>query len=441
MKDEVSLVSSLAGELDEGLLALRESDRQALMLRYFEGRSHREIGELLGAREDAVRMRIEAALARLTQFFRRRGYAVPAVATTIAVLGAASKAAPAGCAAVAARSALAASGGSLSGLKLWLAKFMGLTKAQTAFLCIVLAAAPVAWEWNVKRSSLERAAPVQARLEALGTEQAQVSEDLARLRDESARLDANIAEALSNGDRYESAARKLAGVKARVRGLLTEVNYRWPDDLPYVRVRKETVKSLKLRDAWPGTLGPRGNLTDPALELLGITEQEKGPVEQSLANYWHGVEDLMAVGAYETNVPAVEAGRATKTVIVPPLGQPVKTLANDTRAQLTQGLGAEREQLLFGGWDQGGIQIFWPGNLWDISEVPQILDAWVEPAPEGKPPRFGGGWHQQGGSGWSSIQQGAVAGFPRGIATRFFTPWLAQFGITPPAKYFGDADE
>src|SRR5215468_4305732 len=37
MKDEDSLLKALTGELDDGLLKLRKSDRQALMLRYFEG--------------------------------------------------------------------------------------------------------------------------------------------------------------------------------------------------------------------------------------------------------------------------------------------------------------------------------------------------------------------------------------------------------------------
>src|SRR5438552_14217594 len=59
MKDEDSTLKALTAELDDGLLKLRETDRQALMLRYFEGRTHREIGVLLGAREDAVRMRID----------------------------------------------------------------------------------------------------------------------------------------------------------------------------------------------------------------------------------------------------------------------------------------------------------------------------------------------------------------------------------------------
>jgi RNA polymerase sigma factor (sigma-70 family) len=439
MKDEDSLLKSLAGELDDGLLGLGERDRQALMLRFFEGRTHREIGALLGAREDAVRMRIENALARLTRFFRRRGYTAPAVATTVAVLGATAKAAPAGFAAAAARSALAASaGGGLTGFQLYLAKFMSLTKTQTAVLCAALAAAPIAWQWNVNRTSAERIAVTQAKLEELDAQQTQASTGLDRLRAESARLDADLADAANNQDRYDAAARKLEALKTRVHGLLTDANYHWPGDLPYVRVPKTAVKSLNLLDSWPGTITSRGTLTDPALELCGITAQEKAPTEQALANYWRGVGDLMAGSAYETNLSGAEPGRLTKTIIVPPLGQPLTTLADETRGQLSGLLGAEREQLLFAGWDQGGIQIFWPGNLWNIVAKAQTFDAWIEPAAGNAPPRYGAGWHGDGSGGWSSEGGDCVGGFPRDIAAKFFLPWLSQFGIITPTQYFGD---
>ena len=118
MKDNDSLLKALAGELDEGLLELGQPERQVLILRYFEGCSHREIGELVGAREDAVRMRIVKALFRLTQFFRHRCYAVPMVATTATVLGVTAQTAP-GLAAVAANSAFASAGsGALTGINL-----------------------------------------------------------------------------------------------------------------------------------------------------------------------------------------------------------------------------------------------------------------------------------------------------------------------------------
>jgi RNA polymerase sigma factor (sigma-70 family) len=71
MKDDASLLKALEDELDEGLLTLSEADRTALLLRYFEGRSHRDIGGLLGAREDAVRMRIGRALECYALFCHR----------------------------------------------------------------------------------------------------------------------------------------------------------------------------------------------------------------------------------------------------------------------------------------------------------------------------------------------------------------------------------
>lgn len=146
----------------------------------------------------------------------------------------------------------------------------------------------------------------------------------------------------------------------------------------------------------------------------------------------------MASQAYETNLPSTQPGRITKTVVVPPLGDALKTLATDTGQQLTDVLGSDREQLLFAGWDQGGIQIFRPGNLWDLARNSQEFEVWVEPAGAGNQPRYGVGWHQ-GGSGFSS--DSALAAFPRGIATRFFAPWLDQLGVSTPSEFFGDPHE
>jgi RNA polymerase sigma factor (sigma-70 family) len=423
MKEEDSLLAGLAGELDDGLLELREADRQALMLRYFEGRTHRDIGLLLGAREDAVRMRIDKALARLTGFFRRRGYAVPAVATTAAVLSTAAKAAPAGLAIAATRSALAAGGGALGGSKLLLAKYMGLTKTQTAVVCAVIALAPIAWEWNLNRLTRNRAALAESRLQVMRGQEDQTTTELGRLKSESARLDGALAAAEKERGRYEAAAEKLETLKRRVKGLLTDANYHWPDDLPYVRVPKATLRSLDDQKR------PKWGLGELALELYGITAQEKAPAQQALADYFRGVDDLMATTAYETNLPDAQTGRFTKTVMVPPLGQPLKALAQETGQRLTDILGAEREKLLFGGWDEGAIQLFWPGNLWKISEAPQTLTAWVEPASTtGGAPRYGFGrsspWGGTSARGPNSVD------IPGPIVEQFFNPWLEQFGIT-----------
>jgi RNA polymerase sigma factor (sigma-70 family) len=68
--------------LDEAVGELSETDRQAVLLRYFQGRSHREVGEALGQTEDAARVRVNRALEKLRQIFARRG-----VVTTEAILG------------------------------------------------------------------------------------------------------------------------------------------------------------------------------------------------------------------------------------------------------------------------------------------------------------------------------------------------------------------
>ncbi len=71
-------LAELTPLLDEALLELREPDRLALVLRFLEERSLREVGKALGVEEDAARKRVSRALDRLTDFFRARGFAVPA---------------------------------------------------------------------------------------------------------------------------------------------------------------------------------------------------------------------------------------------------------------------------------------------------------------------------------------------------------------------------
>ena len=95
--------------LDEALLQLREADRLALVLRFLEERSLREVGNALGIDEDAARKRVSRALARVTEFFRNRGFALPSAgaATLLGQATQAAQAVPAGLASSAAAAGLA----------------------------------------------------------------------------------------------------------------------------------------------------------------------------------------------------------------------------------------------------------------------------------------------------------------------------------------------
>ncbi|HEY2329822.1 MAG TPA: sigma-70 family RNA polymerase sigma factor [Verrucomicrobiae bacterium] len=59
--------------LDEALAALGETDRQAVLLRFFENKSLAEVGNFLGIGEDTARKRVSRALEKLHRHFGRRG--------------------------------------------------------------------------------------------------------------------------------------------------------------------------------------------------------------------------------------------------------------------------------------------------------------------------------------------------------------------------------
>lgn len=120
--------------LDSALMRLREGDRRAIVLRFFEGRSTREIGLLQGISEEAARQRVWRAMERLRANLGARR-ATPSATALAGILTAhAVHAAPANLADAAARAALAAGAAKAAipvGLK-GAIQLMAWTKAQTA---------------------------------------------------------------------------------------------------------------------------------------------------------------------------------------------------------------------------------------------------------------------------------------------------------------------
>jgi len=85
--------------LDEAMLALDETDRAAVLLRYFENKPLREVGDTLGASEDAARKRINRAVDRLREILSKRGVTVGASGLVVVISANAIQAAPMGLAA------------------------------------------------------------------------------------------------------------------------------------------------------------------------------------------------------------------------------------------------------------------------------------------------------------------------------------------------------
>jgi RNA polymerase sigma factor (sigma-70 family) len=87
--------------LDDALRELRDDDREAVLLRFFERRPFAEIGAALNMSEDAARMRTDRALDKLHALLARRGITSTGAALSVALSNQAMVATPAGLATMA----------------------------------------------------------------------------------------------------------------------------------------------------------------------------------------------------------------------------------------------------------------------------------------------------------------------------------------------------
>jgi RNA polymerase sigma factor (sigma-70 family) len=82
--------------LDEALNELGETDRSAVVLRFLEEKSLREVGETLGVSEDAARMRIQRAVTKLRSSFNKSGIVISSALVLSALSKASAAEAPVG---------------------------------------------------------------------------------------------------------------------------------------------------------------------------------------------------------------------------------------------------------------------------------------------------------------------------------------------------------
>ena len=132
---ESEIWPEIAPLLEDAMSGLGEKDRNAIVLRFFRGKSFAEVGAAFGASENAAKKRVAYALEKLRKFFARRGVA----STTVIIAGAISTnsvhAAPAALATTATAAALArgaAAGSSTATLIKAALKIMAWSKVKTA---------------------------------------------------------------------------------------------------------------------------------------------------------------------------------------------------------------------------------------------------------------------------------------------------------------------
>jgi RNA polymerase sigma factor (sigma-70 family) len=71
--NEDGISDEVSAALDEAVACLSESDRQAILLRFYEGKSLAEVGDALEISEEAAKKRVARAVEKLKKFFNRKG--------------------------------------------------------------------------------------------------------------------------------------------------------------------------------------------------------------------------------------------------------------------------------------------------------------------------------------------------------------------------------
>ncbi|MDB6032132.1 MAG: hypothetical protein JWM16_2470 [Verrucomicrobiales bacterium] len=216
--------------LDEAINALGEEDRKAILLRFFEDRDFRSIGDSLGSSEEAARKRVARALDKLHALLGKRGFAFSAASLSAIIAQGALNAAPLGLSAAISTKALVAAAASGTGWSFL--KLMASTKIKAGLASgVVLASAVtsliihqqsetrlVAAERQLAQQA-ERAAELQSSQAKLTGRANPLSsqDELARMRAEVATLRQQRAE-LAN---LEAESQRLRTALRRARGELS----------------------------------------------------------------------------------------------------------------------------------------------------------------------------------------------------------------------------
>ena len=363
---------ALVPTLDEALLSLREKDRTALLLRYYESHSLRDVGAAFGVSEDTARKRVQSALEKLSDFFKRRGFETATVAATAAALQHTATSASATLLSTVVSGALKAAPPALAGLGALLARLASLSRVQTAAVCVALAVLPVGSQLNQRHAAGQEVKRMQTQLLAAQAEGATVQTELERLRAISGRLEQSVAQANEAAARAAESAQAFAAWKKKIRGLLTAADYHWSDESPFARIPKSVLPGLnQVIGSTP--FGAPGVIKYYARELLGLSSGERESLETALHEHFTELYARRAAGIYQTNSasqPGTETLAATQFVM-PELADQEKQFVAQVLEDAKGTLGDERWRLAQarteaapGGGDD--LELVWWGNTPDM---------------------------------------------------------------------------
>ncbi len=217
--------------LDEAMSTLDETDRVAILLRYFENQSLREVGETLGTSDDAAQKRVARAVERLRDFFTKHGVRAGASGLAAVISANSVQAAPVG---LAVTISTAATLGKV-GLTATAAKTIAMTTLQKTIVTVALSIAVGTALYEMRQASilsqrvqtLEQQPGIDGEHDRLTRERDEATRKIATLIAENERLNRNAGELLGlRGEvtRLREEAREMATTSPTMKALLKRVN-------------------------------------------------------------------------------------------------------------------------------------------------------------------------------------------------------------------------
>jgi RNA polymerase sigma factor (sigma-70 family) len=230
-------LAAVAPVLDQAINQLGSEDRAAIVLRFYEQKDFRAVGEAMGSSEEAARKRVDRALEKLHSTLSRKGVALSATALAATLTTQAVTAAPAGLALTVSTAVLAAAAAG-TGTTLTILNIMSMTKLKITVAAALVAALAVPLAMELQSNSNLRAQneSLQKQLGQI----TQLSAENQRLSDLLAKASAATVAAPTNG-----ANREVLKLRGEVGRLKAAVSGPKPSPLSSVISDPETRKIIR----------------------------------------------------------------------------------------------------------------------------------------------------------------------------------------------------
>jgi RNA polymerase sigma factor (sigma-70 family) len=215
----------VSAALDAAMRELKETDREAILLRYFENRPFAEVGAKLGLNENSARMRVDRAVEKLRAAFAKRGLATTTAFASV-ISANAIQLAPANLAAALTTTAIASAGtGTLT-----LLKIMTATKIKIALATLVVAggAAAIVTQHSAQEKLRGDYAALQQQVAQLQTDNQSLSNQLASTGDSKKLSEDQFNELLKLRGEV-GVLRNQAGEIGKLRAENAEIHKEWRD--------------------------------------------------------------------------------------------------------------------------------------------------------------------------------------------------------------------